>query len=163
MYLNRYYFNWKHTKQKSFNERPEKLSIYLEITQEKDNIKWRSEMIKCIRDRGPFHRWTANKTSGHITDIMMSSMNSLLHPLPWGPSRYNDDVFQHRNSHYKDMAVSWLSYRYNRNPHTWKIFIILKQGPYSWDEIMCPSPQHCWGKCGFKSLIGTKKKHNCHL
>ena len=33
-------------------------------------------------------------------------------------SQYKDAVF--RNSHYKDKTVSWPSYVYDKNLHTWK-------------------------------------------
>ena len=34
-----------------------------------------------------------------------------------------------RDSYYKNKTVSWLSYLYNENPHTWKDGLYIEAGP----------------------------------
>ena len=46
-----------------------------------------------------------------------------------GPSRYKMSSYKFRDSQYKDKMVSWPSYLYDINPHSWKHVFTMKQSP----------------------------------
>ena len=47
-----------------------------------------------------------------------------------GPLNIKMLANQYRNSHYKDKIVSWLSYLYDGNPHSWKYHLYIETGPW---------------------------------
>ena len=53
--------------------------------------------------------FTLKQTPGSCLDIKMS--------------------YQYRNSHYKDITISWMFYIFNANPYTWKDGLYIETGP----------------------------------
>ena len=68
--------------------------------------------------------------------------------------------YQYRNSHYKDKTVSWLSYLYNGNIHTWKHRLFIETGPGSiitWFNITW---YYCRKHYNIEVVIQTMKLNN---
>ena len=59
-----------------------------------------------------------------------------------GLSQYKESLSRYGDSHDKDKTVSWLSYLYNGNQHTWKDCLYIEMGP-SWKSIICINLDLC--------------------
>ena len=66
------------------------------------------------------------------------------------PSQYKISSYRYRDSHYKDKMVSWPSYLYNGNLHTWKECLYIEKGPRwcAWSLLFRNSSGEMWGHSG---------------
>ena len=57
-------------------------------------------------------------------------------PVPGGHLNIKMSSYQYQGSHYKDKTISWLSYHYNGNAHTWKDCLLY------WDRALIAINSH---------------------
>ena len=87
--------------------------------------------------------------NGHLTYVTAGPTLSFNATQPGAHLNIKMSSYQYKDSHYKDKMVSWPSYLYNGNCHTWKDGLYIERQPWICLTLRCRCrKQSSWGQYG---------------